>query len=615
MVVGACWIACAGSSGTSPTGTSTSTSTGTGTVTPTGTGTVSATGTRTASATGTATATTTETTTTGTATATVTMTVTTTATVTTTMSTTVTTTLSTTGTTTMSTTGTTTASMTGTSTATINGGSDAGAVSASVLEHHLHPTRDGAYTDPLVTTSSAGALKMDPGFTPPAITGTIYGQPLYVAGLTAGVDAIIVATNQNHVTALNGMTGALLWDVTLGTPVPQTSLPCGQPYTTYGVMETPIIDATTGTLYVESFQTVSGTIKHYVYALSIANHGSTLAGWPVDIGASVTGFSANTQNDRGALALLNGTLYVPYAGLNGDCGTYHGWVVGISTTTPTQVTAYSTGASQGGIWGAVSSDGTSVYAVTGNTGNTGGTWKGGEALLRFTAGPKFSGATTDYFTPSNWSTLDTYDGDLGSSPAILFDLPGATPSTLAVAMGKWGVIHLLNRANLGGIGTGNGVTGEGLSSLAFSDVQDEEDPPGSKGTGASYTSTMGRYVVVRTESNIVGSVCPNTVNNPDILALTVTATSPPKLKPAWCVASGGKGSPIATTIDGMTNPLVWVVSTGGTNKLLAFNGDTGAPVTNTAAAMGTIQHWTSPIEAKGRFIVGGTNAVYAFTTQ
>jgi hypothetical protein len=49
--------------------------------------------------------------------------------------------------------------------------------------------------------------------------------------------------------------------------------------------------------------------------------------------------------------------------------------------------------------------------------------------------------------------------------------------------------------------------------------------------------------------------------------------------------------------------------------LLAFNGDTGAPVPNTSAAMGTIQHWTSPIVAKGRFIVGGTNAVYAFTTQ
>jgi outer membrane protein assembly factor BamB len=426
------------------------------------------------------------------------------------------------------------------------------------------------------------------------------------------VDAIFVATNQNHVTALNATTGALLWDVTLGPPVAQTSLPCGQPYTSYGVMATPVIDLPSRTLYAESFQTPDAgkTFKHYVYALSI-DTGKTTTGWPVDVAAKV-GFTANTQNDRGGLTILNGTVYVPYAGLNGDCGTYHGWVVGISTTNPATVSSYSTGASQGGIWGAVSSDGTSLYAVTGNTG-TPATWNGGEALLRFTAGPVFSGKTTDYFAPSNWSTLDHYDGDLGSAASVLFDLPGATPSTLAVAAGKWGVVHLLNRANLGGIGTGNGITGEGLSSMAFAAVQNTENPAGSKGTPASYTTAMGRYVVLHSETNITASVCPK--GSGDLLALTVTATSPPKLVPAWCAASGGKGAPIATTTDGTSNPLVWIVSTGGTNKLLAFNGDTGVAVTNTAAAMGTIQHWTSPIVAKGRFIVGGTNAVYALTTQ
>jgi outer membrane protein assembly factor BamB len=493
-----------------------------------------------------------------------------------------------------------------------SGAAEAGSsVGASVLEHHLHPTRDGAYTDVNVTTAAAAAAHVDTGFTA-TVTGTIYGQPLYVDGWQTGTDAVFVATNENHVTALNATSGAVLWDVTLGPPVPQSSLPCGQPYTTYGVMETPVIDLLSRTLYVESFQTVGGVIGHYVYALSI-DTGATQTGWPVNVVTSVPGFTANTQNDRGGLTILNGTLYVPYAGLNGDCGSYHGWVVGISTTNPATVGSYSTAASQGGIWGAVASDGTSLYAVTGNTGGA-MNWGGGEALIRFTAGPKFSGATTDYFTPSNWSTLDRYDGDLGSASAVLFDLPGATPSTLAVAAGKWGVAHLLNRAALGGIGTGNGTIGEGISSVVFAAVQNQESPPGSKGTPASYTTAKGRYVVLHSESNITAAACPT--GSGDLVALSVTATSPPTLVPAWCANSGGKGSPIATTTDGTSNALVWIVSTGGTNSLLAFDGDTGAAMATVAPPAGaTVQHWTSPIVAKGRFIVGGTNAVYAFTTQ
>jgi hypothetical protein len=486
-----------------------------------------------------------------------------------------------------------------------------------VLEHHLHATRDGAYTDANVTKTAAAAVHMDAGFAA-TVTGTIYGQPLYVDGWKAGTDAVIVATNENHVTALDATAGTKLWDVTLGPAVPQSSLPCGQPYTSYGVMETPVIDLASRTLYVESFQTPDGgtTKKHYVYALSI-DDGSTRSGWPVDIAAKVTGFDATTQNDRGGLTILNGIVYVPYAGLNGDCGTYHGWVIGISTSNPAQVGSYSTAGSQGGIWGSVSSDGTSLYAVTGNTGRP-ASWSGGEAVLRFTDGPKFSGATTDYFTPSNWPTLDQYDADLGSAPAILFDLPGATPSTLAAAMGKWGVVHLVNRANLGGVATGtsDGITGQGLFSMAFANVQNQANPPGSKGTGASYTSAKARYVVLHSESQITASVCPQ--GSGDLLALSVTATSPPKLVPAWCANSGGKGSPMATTTDGTSNALVWIVSTGVSNRLLAFDGDTGAAVfTGGGAAdqMGTIAHWTSPIVAKGRFFVGGTNAVYAFTTQ
>jgi hypothetical protein len=234
------------------------------------------------------------------------------------------------------------------------------AFGVSVLEHHLHPSRDGFYTDPTLTKSAAANVKIDAGFHA-SVNGIIYGQPLYVEGWRTGQDAVFVATDHDHVTALDATSGAVLWDKTLGPFITQTFLPCGGPYPYYGVTATPIIDMTTRTLYAESFQTPDGnkTFKHYLYALSI-DDGSVEKGFPVDIAASVPGFTAEIQHDRGALALVGGTVYIPYAGLNGDCEEYHGSVVGVNATDPTKVAAYSTSASRGGIWGSVTSDGTSA---------------------------------------------------------------------------------------------------------------------------------------------------------------------------------------------------------------------------------------------------------------
>jgi hypothetical protein len=240
-------------------------------------------------------------------------------------------------------------------------------------------------------------------------------------------------------------------------------------------------------------------------------------------------------------------------------------------------------------------------------------------MIRFTDGPTFSGAKSDYFTPSNWQTLDTNDWDLGSATAILFDMPGVTPSHLAVAGGKFGVVHLLDRDNLGGVGTGNGTVGEGLYSLAVTERRTGVEAE-IRGTAATYTTAKGRYVVIPgfmpTSIGTAITVCPKGMSG-NLLALLVTPTSPPKLEPAWCANSGGKGSPIATTTDGTSNALVWVTGAQGAERLLAFDGDTGAVVYaggGAADMMGSVYEWTSPVDAFGRLFVGGANAVYSFTT-
>jgi len=196
--------------------------------------------------------------------------------------------------------------------------------------------------------------------------------------------------------------------------------------------------------------------KHFVYSLNV-DTGATDPNWPVDLNATAnyngTAFTSLVQNERGGLAIVNGILYVSFSGLAGDCGTYHGWVVGIRINNPSNVMAWATDAIGGGIWGhgGVASDGTNMFVVTGNTFNTNQVWGGGEAIIRLQAGPIFSGNPADYWAPTNWFSLDQTDTDLGGCSATLINVPGVTPPQLVLALRKDGMAYLLNRNNLGGI--------------------------------------------------------------------------------------------------------------------------------------------------------------------
>lgn len=89
---------------------------------------------------------------------------------------------------------------------------------------------------------------------------------------------------------------------------------------------------------------------------------------------------------------------MPYGGHAGDCGPYHGWLVGVPETNPSSVMAWATTNTGGGAWavGGPASDGTSPFIATGNTFGAGSIWGGGEAIIRFQTGPLFSNTTHDY---------------------------------------------------------------------------------------------------------------------------------------------------------------------------------------------------------------------------
>jgi hypothetical protein len=455
----------------------------------------------------------------------------------------------------------------------------------NVTQKNNHLSRDGLYIDAAFTPGNAANLTRDTIFDG-SIVGNVHAQPLYIEGGPNG-PMIIVVTASNNVYALDASDGSIIWQRNVGTPV--TSGLCGVPVNPFGIIGTPVVDLASRSLFFNAM--IDGaTKKHFVFSLNV-DTGATNTGWPVDLNATASyqgiPFTSNVENERGALAFVNSRVYVPFSGHLGDCGNYHGWVVGIATNNPSDVMAWATTAIGGGIWGhsGVASDGTNMFVITGNTFNTNGNWMGGEAIIRLQDGPTFTGQPTDYWAPTNWLSLDNTDTDLGGVSAMLIDVPGATPSELVLATGKDGNAYLVNRNNLGGVAAP-------VRQLSVDGTLRGQ-------SSATYRTAQGTYFVFRAGSS-------------QIKTYKITATNPPDIVLAWSVSQSGQGSPWVTTTDGTNNAIVWVVGAEGDDKLHGYDGDTGAVIyTGTDQLTGT-RKWNSGIVARGSIYVANDNRVYKF---
>jgi hypothetical protein len=269
----------------------------------------------------------------------------------------------------------------------------------SVLTYHADPGRSGNFIVPSLTWERASSLQLDGNFHA-RVSGHVYAQPLYWRGSETSSGALLVATEDNIVHAIDAVSGEERWQRSLGQPVPRSSLPCGN-ISPLGVTGTPVIDASTEAIYLNAaVETPSGP-RHLVFALSLKD-GTPLPGWPIDIVEALARegqtFVARDQNQRGALAILAGNLYVVFGGHFGDCGHYRGFVVGISLSEPRIIKSWATRARGGGIWapGGISTDGTSLFVATGNTFGA-RTWSDGEAVIRLASiciGPTTDGISS-----------------------------------------------------------------------------------------------------------------------------------------------------------------------------------------------------------------------------
>jgi outer membrane protein assembly factor BamB len=465
----------------------------------------------------------------------------------------------------------------------------------SVLTYHGALDRAGRYVVPGLTYERARGLRLDPSFHA-SFQGKVYAQLLLWRSPGTGEGELIVATEDNEVYALNARSGAQIWRRAMGPPVPRSSLPCGN-ISPLGVTGTPVIDEARGTLYLDAAVMRDNGPRHEIFALSLAD-GSIKSGWPLDVATALGGsFVPSLQNQRGALALFNGKVFLPFSGHWGDCGSYHGFVVGVPIEEPGKTASFSTRARGGGIWGqgGVSGDGQSLFAVTGNTfGAT--SWSDGEAVLRLSTDLARPIEGRDYFAPSDWRNLDRDDLDLGGTAALPLDVAGANGARrLIFAIGKSGEAYLLDRDNLGGIG-GALASARVTENIAIT-------------SPAVWDSPDGVFVVLQGD----GAHCPPGKSGDGLIALKIRVDPVPAIETDWCGSVAGASSPIVTTTDGRSDPIILVVGAEGDNRLHAFRGDDGEPLATPPETMRGLHHFQTLIAAENRLYIAADGTIYAFT--
>jgi hypothetical protein len=463
-----------------------------------------------------------------------------------------------------------------------------------VLQYHRTADRAGNYIIPNLTPGRAHLMHLDRTFDG-RVNGHVYAQPLLTPA--AGHELLLVTTENNVIDALDADTGKTIWQRSVAQPVPASMLPCGN-IDPLGITGTPVIDESQGAIYFDAMGLTRAGPQHLVFGLSVTN-GQTMPGFPVNVRQALTALglqiTPTMQGQRGALLIMGNTLYIPYGGLYGDCGSYHGLVVGIGLDKPYRVIAWSTQASGGGIWspGGIVSDGHSLFVTTGNTFEA-SQWGDGEAVIRFGVDLRPPASSIDYFAPNDWRTLDADDADLGGTNPLVLNLG---TSHLIMAFGKNAKAYLLNRDNLGGIGGALAVDEVSSNSIITAPAA----YPGPNGD--AFVAFHGQ-----------GSNCPGTISNPSLIVLKVQARPKSTISTAWCGSVNGAGAPIVTTTDGRANPIVRMVGAAGDNRLHAFRGDNGAPLlTGSQPTMPGLRHFATIVATQQHLYVPADDRIYAFT--
>ena len=424
-----------------------------------------------------------------------------------------------------------------------------------------------------------------------AVDDQVYAGVLYVSSLqiAGGIHNVIyVATVNNSVYAFDADTlGAPLWKKNFngsGRPTNNGDFgaACGGGYYDFrsniGIVGTPVIDGAAGTMYFVT-RTVegAGTVQR-LHAVDITT-GNDRANSPKVITASVTGtgdgsgtvvFNSTTQNQRPALALSQGTVYIAWASYC-DITPYHGWVMAYDGTSLTQLGVFNDTPNgvQGGIWMAgagIALDASGNLFVSTGNGTADGTQGFGESVVKLAPNTL---NRLDFYTASNYNTLNAGDTDFGSGGPSM--LPG---HNLLVTGGKEGRLYLLNTNNLGGL-----VAGDIQIPQVFQAVDPTVRPTATHHIHSSnpvWNSPQGLNVYVWGENDFLhGYRFNSTTQTLNTVPFATGSILPPVGMPGGIMALSANGSQTGTGILWATSP-----RNGDANEytvpgqLYAFNAET-----------------------------------------
>jgi outer membrane protein assembly factor BamB len=265
----------------------------------------------------------------------------------------------------------------------------------------------------------------------------VYGQPVVIG------NRVIVGTESNQVVALDRTTGRRLWSHQLGTPLTNVEqrAGCGN-IDPLGITSTLAIDARRGEVFaVGEVVAGDGSVHHLLVGLDVAN-GHPMISENVDPPLPA-GQDPVHLLQRAGLAIGNGRVYVGYGGNYGDCGTYHGWLVGASETKAGDLVSVQVApdGEGGAIWlsggaPAIGADG-SVYVTTGNA----NPFPPGLDRLELTE-------SVLKLSPSLQVLASFKDPDAGGDEDLATGNPVLLPGGLLFAVGKTDTGYLLQASDL-----------------------------------------------------------------------------------------------------------------------------------------------------------------------
>lgn len=433
----------------------------------------------------------------------------------------------------------------------------------------------------------------------------VNAQPLYMNGLTingASHNVAFFETANDSVYAFDGDTGVLLWQVSLipsgatavvGSTVGFTSAPL------IGILGTPVIDPSTNTMYVvaETSEQNATYFPHRLHALDLAT-GSEKFGGPVLVNDPQMAPVHKLQ--RTGLLLANGNVYVGIGSMQ-DIQPYHGMLFAFNAQTLAQTAVWNstpTG-SEGGVWmgsAAPSVDEVgNIYLTTGN-GTMDGTANFGEAAVKLS--PELQ--VLDYFAPYNYATYNASDVDLGSGGVMVVpDQPGSHPHEL-IACGKPTPVYVLDRDNLGQLGTTSDNVLQrldnqvGAFAASTNSVQACFTGPAMWGQNVYFG---GKYDVLK-----MFTLDPNT----GLLSSTPVSQG--------TLAYGYPGADPVVSANGSTNGIVWSIDTK-TDALIANDATNLGTTLYSGSLTAPAIRWTVPTVINGHVYVGEQGKVFGFALK